>query len=127
MSAPGMEDDPLRSDPVYPISRAAAPGGVPLDITIPGLIAIALLTVFLNPFCMVMAPIGWGLLQRWIGGDLKKPQIFVGYLGGAALSPDPTVQRPDGSQGRQWGGSTFSPLPDGPAGGTPRHVDLPED
>lgn len=124
---PDWEDDAPRSDPVYAVSRVAAPGGVPLDISIPALIVVAMLTVFVNPLFMVAAPVGFRLLQKWINQDLQKPRILFGYLTGAALSSDPVVIRPDGTKGRRWGGSTVAPLPNGPAGGTPRYVDLPRD
>ncbi|MDO9712817.1 hypothetical protein [Paracraurococcus lichenis] len=128
MSAPpDWNDDPPHSDPVYPISRAAAPGGVPLGLSIAGLVAGSGLAVLLHPFFLAALPIAWAAAQRWFNGDLKKLATLWLYLSGAWMTPDPVVTRPDGKRGRLWGGSTVSALPKGNVGGRPRHVALPRD
>jgi hypothetical protein len=132
--APSEWDDvPLRPEPVRAISRVAAPGGVPLGVTIFALViplmlsTLALAFLSILPFPIALLPVGWWRLQKWYGDDLKKLQISVGYLAGAWLTSDPKVTRPDGSQRPLWGGSTFSPLPAGPIGGMPRFLPLPKD
>ncbi|MDO9712354.1 hypothetical protein [Paracraurococcus lichenis] len=128
MSAPpDWDDDPPHSDPVYPISRAAAPGGVPLGLSIAGLIAGAASAVLVHPFSIAVLPIAWAAAQRWFNGDLKKLATLWQYATGAWWTPDPVVMRPGGKRGRLWGGSTVSSLPLGSVGGRPRHITLPED
>lgn len=122
-----MDDDILHPEPVYAISRTAAPGGVPLTLTICCLLPVMLLTLFVSPFFVAVLPFGWRRLQKWINGDMKKPQIAFLRWTGAAMSADPRVIRADGTAGRQWGGSTVTALAIGTVGGLPRHIELPED
>lgn len=123
----GPVDDPIIPDPVRPISRVAAPGGVPLGLTILGAMIWSPLVLFITPYLIPVAFIAWWWAQKWINGDLKKPVVAVKYAGGAMLSPDPILVRADGTRRPLWGGSTFAPLTPRRGTSTPRFIALPED
>jgi hypothetical protein len=127
MSTPlGMDDELLHAEPVYKISRVAAPGGVPLWLTLLCLLPTMLATLIFPP-SIIALPFGWRKLQKWIDGDLKKPQVWFRYMTGARWSSDPIVLRRDGTRGRRWGGSTVTALAQHRVGGLPRFIELPED
>jgi type IV secretory pathway VirB3-like protein len=114
------DTDPPHWDPLYGANaRPAAPGGVPLMLSIGLLVPVMIgALILMHPAPIALIIPAWPLLQWWVGGDYSKPQIVWGWAFGACRTVDQTG----------WGGSTLSPLPEGSIStGIPRHIHLPED